>query len=201
MNHPTLTLSACSGSLGSPSSWCSTFTASNSNPSTWRTRQRSTALQEELGQEDERKLKHWHDDWLRTQTGDASRVYAWREVLSTYEPRSDSSSKLLSGPRGRDGSGRGMLPKKTCARAVSVLFASRGAGSGREFLLTGGKALQKPQRRPSVYFPLSSRGISRALAPNPQPLFVCGSLPWDHSCLVLMVVFLGRAAPIVLGYL
>lgn len=43
-------------------------------------------------EEGEMRRKQWHDEWLRGQTGHASRVYEWGEVGSGYDPRSGGSS-------------------------------------------------------------------------------------------------------------
>ena len=47
---------------------------------------------DDWSEERELKLKQWHDDWLRGQTGYASHVYKWGAIGSAYDPRSGSSS-------------------------------------------------------------------------------------------------------------
>jgi hypothetical protein len=47
---------------------------------------------EDWSEEREMKRKERHDDWLRMQTEDVSRVYDWGEVLSDYDERSGGSS-------------------------------------------------------------------------------------------------------------
>jgi len=50
---------------------------------------------DDWSEERELRRKQWHDDWLREQTGQASHVYEWGKVHSSYDPRSGGSSIII----------------------------------------------------------------------------------------------------------
>lgn len=47
---------------------------------------------DEWSEEKELKRKEAHDRWLIAETGNASHVYRWGEIISPYDPRSGGSS-------------------------------------------------------------------------------------------------------------